>query len=236
MTDNLSLPQVAAAQTQKEVTINAATQQLSAALADYLTIDMTSAGHTLSATEFTGYMGFKSTNNSVSRTLTIPATKRALFFVSNGGSATLSIAVGSTTLTLASGGFSFFQTDGTTNGLVSIILSAPGDEVDIGFVYSGLPLNGQIINYPVNQTLKLVTSLTGSKFTLGTNPASTATYTLKKNGSSIGSIAISTGGVFTPTFSSDITFSPGDVFNIIAPSPQDTTLADVGLNFKFVKA
>jgi hypothetical protein len=235
MTDNLSLPTVAASQTQKEVTINAATQQLSAVVADWLDIDMTSAGHTLSAAEFTGYAGFKTTNNSVSRTLTIPATKRALFFVNNTGSATLSIAVGSTTLTLATGSIALFQTDGTTNNLTSVIFSAPGQEVDIGFVYSGLPLNGQTINYPMNQALTLKAALAGSHFSVGTNPASTATYTLKKNGSSIGTIAISTGGVFTPTFASDVSFAAGDIFNIIAPSPQDTTLADVGLNFKFTK-
>jgi len=236
MADNLSIPDLAAAQNQKEVTINAQKNQLSGALADYLAVDLSGGDHTLSASEFTSYMAFKTTGNAVSRTLTIPATKRALFYVENGGSATLSVTCGSTTFSVAAGAIGFFQTDGTTNGIITLTSSATGGEVDIGFVISGQPSNAQKILYKFNQAMKLVASLTGSEFTVGTNPTTNPiTITLKKNGSSSGSIAVSSAGAFTPTFASDVSYAIGDIFEIDMPSPQDATAADFCLNFKFTK-
>lgn len=66
---------------------------------------------------------------------------------------------------------------------------------------------------------------------VGTNPTATASYTVNKNGSSVGTISISTGGVFTFTTSGGTSFSlaAGDRLTIVAPSSQDTTLADVGI-------
>lgn len=236
MTDNLSLPQVAAAQNQKEVTINAATQQLSGALADYLSVSLASADHALTATEFTGSLGFATTGNAVARTLTIPGTKRALFYVQNGGTFSLSVTCGTTTIAVGAGNVSFFQTDGTANGLIAVVPVASGGEVDVGFVFSGKPTATQIINYPINQSLTLKTSLTGSHFTIGTNPTTNPiTFTLNKNGVSIGSIAISSAGAFTVTFAADVAFVAGDIFNLTAPVTQDATAANLGFNFKFVK-
>lgn len=64
---------------------------------------------------------------------------------------------------------------------------------------------------------------------VGTNPTATATYTVKKNGSSIGTITISTAGVFTfaTTSGAPITLAAGDRFTVTAPSSVDPTLADV---------
>lgn len=71
----------------------------------------------------------------------------------------------------------------------------------------------------------------GSAGTVGTNPAATAVYTVNKNGSSIGTISISTGGVFTFSTTAGATesFASGDRMTITAPSSQDTTLADVAI-------
>jgi hypothetical protein len=65
---------------------------------------------------------------------------------------------------------------------------------------------------------------------VGVNPTATASYTVNKNGSSVGTISISTGGVFTFTTSGGTSFSlaVGDRLTIVAPSSQDATLADVG--------
>lgn len=66
---------------------------------------------------------------------------------------------------------------------------------------------------------------------VGTNPTSTASYTVNKNGSSVGTVSISTSGVFTFTTSGGTSFSlaAGDRLTIVAPSSQDATLADVGI-------
>lgn len=70
-----------------------------------------------------------------------------------------------------------------------------------------------------------------SKGSVGTNPTATASYTVKKNGTTVGTISISTGGVFTFATSGGTSFSlnAGDRLTITAPSSQDATLADVGI-------
>ncbi len=71
----------------------------------------------------------------------------------------------------------------------------------------------------------------GSAGTVGTNPTATATYTVNKNGSSIGTVVVSTGGVVTFTTTAGATefFVSGDRMTITAPSSQDSTLADVAI-------
>ena len=240
MADNLNLPVVAAAQNQKEVTINAATQQLSSALADFFSIAMAGSNYVLSTANFQDYLGFATTGNTAGNTFTIPASKRALFYIQNGGSASLSVVVGSTSLSVAAGAVGFFQTDGTSNGLVSIVPVPSGGEEDVGFLISGRPLTSQIINYPINQTMSLPVGLTGSNFAIGTNPASTAVFTIyhvvSGTPTSIGTLSIATSGAVTVTFTTLTTFNAGDWFRLVGPSPQDTTLSDVGFNFKFAKA
>jgi hypothetical protein len=87
-----------------------------------LSINLASADYTLTATEFTRNKLFQTTGNAVSRTLTVPASVR-IFAVRNGGSSTLNVTRGSTTLTVATTKTRFFYTDGTTNGLVLLDLT-----------------------------------------------------------------------------------------------------------------
>lgn len=69
-----------------------------------------------------------------------------------------------------------------------------------------------------------------SEGTVGTNPTATATYTIFKNAVSVGTIAISTAGVFTFTTSGGaVSFVAGDRMTITAPTPQDASLADIGI-------
>lgn len=76
-------------------------------------------------------------------------------------------------------------------------------------------------------------NFSGSAGTVGTNPASSATFAVNKNGSSIGSVAISTSGVFTFTTTSGASqsFSSGDRLTVTAPGTQDSTLADIAITF-----
>ncbi len=235
MTDNLAIPQVAAAQNQKEVTINAATGQLSGALADFLSCDLTSGDFTVTLTNFQKYMGFATTGNSVSRVLNIPAQKRALFLVYNGGSADLTVTRGTTNITVTAGAFSMLQTDGTTNGLARVLGSSSLIQ-NIAFSIAGSPPASMKVLCPINQALTLPTSLTGSHFACGTNPTSTWTFTLTKivsgTPTSIGSVSFNTSGVASVTFTGDVSFNPGDILQLQAPGSQDATGADVAFNFK----
>lgn len=233
MSDNLNLPQVSPTQNNKETTINDATTKLSGALTDTLSCDLSSGSYTLTDDNFQSYMKFATTGNTVARAFTVPSIKRALFMVTNGGTSTVTITVGTTTIPLAAGATNFYQTDGTSNGLASAIpTSQTGVEMDLCVAISGLPGASQNIPIVMNQAITVPISLTGSNFAIGTNPTSTMTFVLKKNGSSIGSVAFSTGGSATVTFTAAVSFAIGDVFTITAPGSQDATGADVSLNFK----
>jgi len=96
---------------------------------------------------------------------------------------------------------------------------------------AGKPSAGQIVAiYTAAYAVIFPANFTSpdSKGSVGTNPTATATYTVYKNGSSVGTIAISTSGVFTFT-TSGFTLNAGDRLTIVAPGSQDTTLADVGI-------
>jgi hypothetical protein len=83
------------------------------------------------------------------------------------------------------------------------------------------------------RTVNFAANFSASKGTVGANPTATATYTVNKNGSSIGTAAISTSGVFTfaTTSGAAQSFAAGDRMSVIAPSSQDATLADVAMTF-----
>lgn len=114
---NLNLPQLADGQNNKEVTINSATDALDVALTEVKDIDLTSANATVTTGDFRKYITFRANNNAVSRTITFPALKR-LFAIYNNGSASLTVAVGSTTKSVSTATLKIFYADGTTNGLV----------------------------------------------------------------------------------------------------------------------
>lgn len=105
------------------------------------------------------------------------------------------------------------------------------------FIFKNVkPGNGEI--YPVcNEVrgLSLPIGLTGSIITIdpGSLPTSSITLTLRKNGSSIGTIGISTLGVVTITFTSLITFAASDQFSLVWPSPQDSTANNIAITLVF---
>ena len=102
---------------------------------------------------------------------------------------------------------------------------------DISFYVQGLPADGvDILVLTFARTVDFADDFAGSNATIGVNPTATAEYDVQKNGASIGHISISTGGV--ATFVTDGTtaqFVDDDYLTIVAPTPQDATLADVSI-------
>jgi hypothetical protein len=79
----------------------------------------------------------------------------------------------------------------------------------------------------------LPASLTGSSFYSETAANATATFTIKKNGGSVGTLVFSAAGTSPAiTFSTAVAFAVGDKFTLEAPNPADSTLADLGFTFK----
>jgi len=76
----------------------------------------------------------------------------------------------------------------------------------------------------------LPADLSGSQAIAEENASGAVSFGLKKNGSNIGSINFAAGNTkATFTFGSEVKFSAGDKLEITAPSPQDSTLANVAI-------
>lgn len=99
---------------------------------------------------------------------------------------------------------------------------------------SGKPDNAEIlVEFIPSVACSFPASLTGSTVRIGTNPTATAVYTFSKNGSSFGTLSISTGGTPTWTSASGASFNgTTDYCTITGPTPQDATLAGVGICLK----
>ena len=100
---------------------------------------------------------------------------------------------------------------------------------DVGIFFPGTFANAQTMLY-----LKLERNVTFSaQFSPSTavcqvNPTGAVSVNIIQNGTSVGSIAFSTGGV--STFSgSAVTFNAGDILEIAAPATADATFANVGI-------
>ncbi len=87
--------------------------------------------------------------------------------------------------------------------------------------------------FAVPRALRLPAGLTNSVAKIQNNPAATMTFTLYKNGVSIGTIAFSTAGVPTITFAIAVDFVSGDIFSMIAPAVQDASGSDISMTFVF---
>ena len=88
-----------------------------------------------------------------------------------------------------------------------------------------------ILQYVVPVGVTLPINLTGSYATANNAATASTTVTINKNGSSIGTIVWSpsgTSGAFT--FLSAVAFVAGDILQLVAPTPSDATLANIGIS------
>jgi hypothetical protein len=70
--------------------------------------------------------------------------------------------------------------------------------------------------------------LSGSYGTCGAAATATATFTIAKNGTAIGTMVFAAGAAGASfTMSTATAFSAGDVLTVTAPSPADATLANL---------
>lgn len=156
------------------------------------------------------------------------------FVVSN--QSTKSVVVKSdaagTTVTLTAGQKALIRQD---HDDMSIIMRYEGSTLpyDVGCSITGKPDdNVEVMKFMAVRAIDFPDDFAGSYGHCGTNPTSTATFTIKKNGSSIGSISINTSGVFTfVTTGTTTSLSAGDRISVQTPTPQDATLADVSWTF-----
>ena len=76
----------------------------------------------------------------------------------------------------------------------------------------------------------------GSRYYVGINPTSSFVMTILKNGSSVGTVTISTAGVATfVTTGTTVSFAAGDIFAITGPNTADATVGNVAISFSGIR-
>jgi hypothetical protein len=121
----------------------------------------------------------------------------------------------------------------TFNEAINDLDAAAGPYI-LGLTYDGSPGAGEVIlRQKAVIAFSLPASLTGSTFYAETAANATSTFTIKKNGGSIGTLVFSASGTSPAvTFSTAVSFSVNDKLTLEAPNPADSTLADLGFTFK----
>lgn len=103
----------------------------------------------------------------------------------------------------------------------------PTIRFDLSVCFPGVPTASQAITYVPARAITIDHTAPGNA-KANVAPTGTPTFTVKQNGSSVGTIQFSTAtGTFT--VSSDINLAAGDIVQFIAPASPDATLADIGI-------
>jgi len=107
----------------------------------------------------------------------------------------------------------------------------------IGCFFTTTPTVSEVLlRYTFVEAVAYADNFAGSDGNIAVNPTSSFVLTIARNGSSIGTITISTGGVFTfATTGGAESFAVGDEITITAPSPVDVTAASCSFTLKGLK-
>lgn len=236
MSNNLDLTQVAESQDNADVAINDKGGELDAALTESLAVDVTSGNATVTSSDYRRAVRLLVSGASVARQVTLPAVKRAIMVEADAANSDdITVVRGATSFTLSPGSASWFFTDGTTDGLSQIGGAGGGGSqpFDLGIYLLTKPGAGAVVlRFNAVRSFDLPSGLSGSLFTAEVASTGTATFTLKKNGSSIGTVVFTSSATGAATFASPVNFAVNDVFTIEAPGSQDATLEGIALNFK----
>lgn len=103
---------------------------------------------------------------------------------------------------------------------------------DLGGSYIGAPTDGVIIlRYPMPRAMTFPASMTGSHGVSGVAATASSVFSLRKNGTQFGTMTFGVGSsIASFAAASQTSFAAGDVLTVMAPSPVDATLADIGFS------
>jgi hypothetical protein len=129
--------------------------------------------------------------------------------------------------------------DGTGDWTVTASMG-PSGRYDVSVSLIGMntmPGGSKIIGaFTFTEAVNFPANFVGSEGKVGANPSAAQTWTLLQNSTSIGTVAITTGGAVTFATSGPVSFVAGDFFKVIGSASQDATLDDVNLVFAGIRA
>lgn len=237
----LAINQIEENQNDKYLTANTAIELLEASQEDhYINAAVGGSAVTLTEDEATQYIYYELGGLTGAQNLVFPdtingnATKRK-FFVRNIDSAdTLTVkgTAAGTTVALPPGGAAWILQKGSNMVAVTPLYTG-STPYDIGIFLPGQPDDGATVwAFKATRAFTMADDFAGSVYDNASNPAATAVFNVNLNGSGIGTISVNTSGVATfATTGGAVSVAVGDVIELVAPSPQDSTLSDIAITF-----
>ncbi len=231
---NLAVPHVAAAQNQKEVTINDATDALDLAMTASLPVSST-AGGTISIRTFQAQRNLRfalSGTPAATFDLQLPNVQR-LVVVSNGTGqlATVKNATGATAA-LAPGSESVFYSSGSGVTAAGLSTAADAQVYDFGMLAFGTPTANAVLGKVIMpRAVTLPADLAGARGHVDVNPTAAFELAVTRNANEVGTITISTAGVFTfaTVGGAAVALGVGDVVRFVAPATPDATVEGIAV-------
>jgi hypothetical protein len=242
MTNNLDLSQIAGTQLNKHVTANDQAGELDAAITEPMPVPVDDSNAvTLTAAAFRRHFLFEVEDDAPppddAITLTVPALKRGVFAVRN---------TTAHPVTVTSSGHPRTRRWSCRTRCSSSCATAPtccppgarSRPYDVMLFFPGTQDDGQLLQELVLvRAVAFPEDLAGSEAYAGTAPAAAAVMKLLKNDVEVGTVTFAMAGQ-TGTFdlAGGARFEAGDRLAVTAPATADTTLADVALGLKGVRA
>lgn len=168
---------------------------------------------------------------SPGRTVTLPTGQMVVVYV-DGATNIDVVASGATAFT----GLSDVPTAYTSQALKLVRVNAaanalefgPQSTISVGAFQESAPTASQrVLRYVFVEAATFPANFAGSRGNIGVAPTASTTIDVQKNGTTIGSIVISTGSAFTFTTTTGSTksFAVGDRLDFVAPASPDATAA-----------
>ncbi len=243
ITPYLSLPETSRTQVQWDQSINDAFASLERATQDVKVIDFSGGDVALTATDQNRYFNFDCINVTAARVFTLESSitilqpAKRFVSVSSDAANTADIAVkisgnAATLLTLTPGSSVLLHINGTAVNILGsygVTSTSPSLTYDVSVFISGLPpANKEVYRQAITQNLTMQINFGGSRASARINPTAATTFTIQKNGTTVGTVQFNVSGTHVFNAAAVSLWAPGDVLTILSPA-QDATLEDVSI-------
>lgn len=224
----LGIDELAQGQSQAFTTVNDAISALERAANASKTLTETGS-HTLSSLDFIVYREFRYTSLAADATVTLPSTingnttDRELVFV-NETAYVLTVA-GTPNISIPPDSAKIIHVNGAVRRIVSESGVVTGVPHTTAFFAAGHPTHeAEVLRYVFAERVVWPVNFSGSVGSVRIAPSPGARFFVYKNGSKIGEAVVSTGGAFSFTASSAVSWAIGDVLTIKFEALETATI------------